>query len=203
MGGTVSKMLNNLAKEFWKWCIQKKLSITADYIPGKLNSVADWESRHFADFSNWKLNPSIFKSLMLLWGQCNVDLFADRSNAQLSHYFSWKPDPQAKAVDALLQSWKEIKGYAFPPFCLISSCLANVREEKSQIIIVTPTWQSQPWYPLLLQMSVNCPVLIPMSLRTLLSPSKETHPLILNNTLSFAGWRVLGELTLQSECQGS
>ncbi|VDH94545.1 Hypothetical predicted protein [Mytilus galloprovincialis] len=85
------------------------------YIPGKSNVIADWESRHYADFSNWRLSPILFKSLMKRIGPCNVDLFADRSNTHLNQYFSWKPDPQAKAVDALLQSWREIKGYAFPP----------------------------------------------------------------------------------------
>ncbi|CAG2257403.1 unnamed protein product [Mytilus edulis] len=61
--------------------------------------------------------------------------------------YSWKPDPQAKSVDALLQSWRD-KGLCFPPFCLISTCLAKVREENSQIILITPVWQSQAWYPL-------------------------------------------------------
>ncbi|VDI77544.1 Hypothetical predicted protein, partial [Mytilus galloprovincialis] len=157
------------------------------YIPGKSNVIADWESRHYADFSNWRLSPILFKSLMKRIGPCNVDLFADRSNTHLNQYFSWKPDPQAKAVDALLQSWREIKGYAFPPFCLISTCLAKVREENSQIILITPVWQSQAWYPLLLQMSVDYPVLLPMSHNTVLSPMKEPHPLILNKTLKLAG----------------
>ena len=35
--------------------------------------------------------------------------------------------------------------YAFPPFSLISQILKKVRQEKvEQIIIVTPTWQTQP-----------------------------------------------------------
>ncbi|VDI13331.1 Hypothetical predicted protein [Mytilus galloprovincialis] len=182
MGGTVSKRLNSLTNQFWDWCLQRQLTITADYIPGKSNVIADWESRHYADFSNWRLSPILFKSLMKRIGPCNVDLFADRSNTHLNQYFSWKPDPQAKAVDALLQSWREIKGYAFPPFCLISTCLAKVREENSQIILITPVWQSQAWYPLLLQMSVDYPVLLPMSHNTVLSPMKEPHPLILNKT---------------------
>jgi hypothetical protein len=192
MGVTVSKQLNYLANQFWDWCLQRQLTVTADYILGKNNVIADWESRNLVDFSDWKLNLTIFKSLMFLFGQCNVDLFADRLNARLSHYFSWKPDSQAKAVDGLLQPWKGIKGYAFPPFCLISSCLAKVREERAQIVQVTPIWPTQAWYPLLLQMSIEDPVLIPMSYNTLLSPSKETHPLIQNQTLKLAGWKVSG-----------
>ncbi|VDI82241.1 Hypothetical predicted protein [Mytilus galloprovincialis] len=197
----VSKRLNSLTNQFWDWCLQRQLTITADYIPGKSNVIADWESRHYADFSNWRLSPILFKSLMKRIGPCNVDLFADRSNTHLNQYFSWKPDPQAKAVDALLQSWREIKGYAFPPFCLISTCLAKVREENSQIILITPVWQSQAWYPLLLQMSVDYPVLLPMSHNTVLSPMKEPHPLILNKTLKLAGWTVSGDHLTQLEFQ--
>lgn len=197
MGGTVSKQLNQLASQFWNWCLQKQITVTADYIPGKSNVIADWESRHFVDYSNWKLNTTIFKSLMLLFGKCNVDLFADRLNSQLTNYYSWKPDPQAKAVDSLLQPWKGIKGYAFPPFCLISSCLAKIREEGAQIVLVTPIWQAQAWYPLLLQMSIEDPVLIPMTYNTLLSPMKETHPLLQNQTLKLAGWKVSGDPSQQ------
>jgi hypothetical protein len=30
-------------------------------------------------------------------------------------------------------------------------------------VIVTPTWQSQPWYPILLQLSIDHPELLPMN----------------------------------------
>ncbi|CAG2254135.1 unnamed protein product [Mytilus edulis] len=98
-------------------------------------------------------------------------------------------------------SLREIKGYALPSFCLISTCLAKVREENSKIMLITPVWQSQAWYTLLLQMSVDYPVLLPMSHNTLLSPMKEPHPLILNKTLKLAGWTVSGDHLTQLEFQ--
>ena len=66
--------------------------------------------------------------------------------------------------------------YAFPPFCLISSYLAKIREERAQIVLVTPIWQAQAWYPLLLQMSIDDPVLIPMSYNTPVSIERDTPP---------------------------
>jgi len=67
--------------------------------------------------------------------------------------------------------------YAFPPFCLISSCLAKVREERAQIVLVTPIWQAQAWYPLLLQMSIEDPVLIPNELQhSPVSIERDTPP---------------------------
>jgi hypothetical protein len=44
-------------------------------------------------------------------------MFADRKNAQVSQYISWKKNPQALSVDASLTTWeKEKKTYAFPHF---------------------------------------------------------------------------------------
>ena len=49
----------------------------------------------------------------------------------------------------------------FPPLSLINRILKKVRQGKvEQMIIVTPTWQTQPWYPLLLERSMRCPLLL-------------------------------------------
>ena len=181
--------LTALAGQIWQWSLEREITLTGEYLPGRMNTEADWESRHFDDKSSWKLDPEIFKHLMKIVGPCTVDLFADRTNAQLSKYFSWKEDPHAQASDAMLQIWGDIIGYAFSPFCMITPSLAKVKVEKCHIVIVTPTWQTQPWYPPLLQMSIDFPVLIPMSPRTLTSPLGEVHPLIVNKTLQLAGWK--------------
>ena len=53
------------------------------------------------------------------------------------------------------QYWNKMFPYAFPPFSLISRILKKVCQEKvEQMIIITPTWQTQPWYPLLLEISM-------------------------------------------------
>ena len=102
-GGTVSKVLSNQATLLWNWCLDRQITLTAEYIPGTKNSIADWESRNFLDKTSWRLNPQIFKQLQVLLGPCNVDLFADRTNYQLKRYFSWKPDPHAESFDAFIQ----------------------------------------------------------------------------------------------------
>ena len=43
--------------------------------------------------------------------------------------------------------------YAFPPFALINRTLSKVNKDQVRIILVTPTWQTQPWYATLLHMS--------------------------------------------------
>ena len=47
-----------------------------------------------------------------------IDLFASRTNAQLTEYCSWRPNPTAFAVDALSISWSNHHLYLFPPFVL-------------------------------------------------------------------------------------
>jgi len=38
-------VLNSLAIQLWQWCLERNLSITAEYLPGVDNCVADKESR--------------------------------------------------------------------------------------------------------------------------------------------------------------
>ncbi len=44
-GGTVSRELVRLSKELWTWCLQRNITIKAQHLPGRLNQVADSESR--------------------------------------------------------------------------------------------------------------------------------------------------------------
>ena len=71
------------------------------------------------------LNQEIFRRINHLWGPLEVDLFATRLSAQLPRFYSWKPKPLAEKVDAFLQDWSVVRGYAHPPWCLISSGLAR------------------------------------------------------------------------------
>ena len=92
------------------------------------------------------------------------------------------------------QCWNKIfLPYAFPPFSLISRILKKVRQENvEQMIIITPTWQTQPWYPLLLEMTMQCPVLLTPLPDLLLDPQGNKHPLVQNRKLMLAVWKVTG-----------
>ena len=41
MGGTTDKTLVDLSKDIWKYLILKQITITAEYLPGVLNTRAD------------------------------------------------------------------------------------------------------------------------------------------------------------------
>ena len=93
MGGTKNQELTAIRKEIWQYLLKRKITITAEYLPGSMNVEADRESRQTRDSSEWKLNPTIFMKLCQVRGTPEVDLFASRVSHQLPHYISWKIDP--------------------------------------------------------------------------------------------------------------
>ena len=83
------------------------------------------------------LNQEVYSSINQLSGSLEVDLFATRLSAQLPRFYSWKPEPLAEGVDAFLQDWLTVRGYAHPPWCLI-----ELSEEGQG-----PTSSTSPDYP--------------------------------------------------------
>ena len=80
------------------------MSLSAEYLPGKENTIADEESRAMKDRSDWMLNTEVFECLSCRFPHMNVDLFAaSRLTSQLPRYFSWRPNPAAEATDAFQQ----------------------------------------------------------------------------------------------------
>ena len=71
------------------------------------------------DHSDQVLNKSVFNKILNHFPNLNVDLFASCLMFQLPHFFSWMTDPLGEAVDAFLQDWGELLGYANLPWSLI------------------------------------------------------------------------------------
>ena len=115
-GGTHSKVLNALALETWAWCLQHKITIRAQHVPGKLHVEPDYESRHSNDPSDWKLKPQF---IQIYLSPDSVDLFAACLTKQTANFVSWRPDPEAYHADAFTLNWHNVKG---PPrsLCTIS-----------------------------------------------------------------------------------
>ena len=145
------------------------------------------EIQSILDQHDWKLEPLIFAELNQAWVPLQIDLFATRLSTQLPRFFSWRPDPLSEAVDAFSQDWGIVRGYAFPPFALVGRCLRKLLDENvPHLVLVAPVWQSQPWYPLLLELYVAPPppILFPRY-QSLSTRQGEAHPLV---NLPLAGW---------------
>jgi hypothetical protein len=94
-------------------------------------------------------------------GPLEVDLFASRLTHQLRTYVSWRPDPMAMAMDAFTLDWAELRAYANPPWNLIGRVLTQTRRQQEELVLVAPVWKAQGWYPVLLEMLVKVPLVIP------------------------------------------
>ena len=82
--------------------------------------------------------------------------------------------------------------------CITSNCLNSQSTEKSRgresasLIIVTPTWQTQSWYPELLRFSVRNSIILLLKENLLKGPQNQQHPFIPNQTMQLAVWVVFG-----------
>ena len=178
-GGTVSPMATEIAKDLWMWCLERDITIKAQYLLGVENVRADSESRVMQDRSDWMLNPQIFQAIQAQLGPVDLDLFASRLTAQLPQYFSWRPDPSALAMDALLQNWEGLRAYANPPWILLGRALAKVQREQVEIVLmIAPVWPTQPWYPSLLGLLIDYPRLIPQGENTLWGTPQSPVPAV-------------------------
>ena len=93
-------------------------------------------------------------------------------------------------------------GFAFPPFSLIDRVINKVlRENVEAMILVTLSWQTQPWYSLLLRMSIQRPLLLPALPNLLLNPLGEKHPLVKTRSLRLAAWKITGKPWKSKEFQ--
>ncbi len=180
MGTSHSDSCNSLVKEMWEWCMGKQIWISAAHIPGSLNFVADFESRHIATASEWMLNKNkLNDALQTLNFVPEIDLFASRINHQFLKYVSYRPDPKAIDIDAFSITWSSLKFYAFPPFSVIGRMLSKISKDKATGICVLPEWPTQSWYPQALSMLTQEPVYLKASKNLLHLPShpQEIHPL--------------------------
>ena len=64
---------------------------------------------------------------------------------------------QAWATDALSISWKGILGYAFPRISLLPRVLEKIDQEICKILLITPFWPRQAWFPRLLDLLAKAP----------------------------------------------
>ena len=195
-GTSHSPSCNDITFTIWQWCIARNIWITAAHIPGRENTDADTESRKINLDAEWQLNTELLtEALSRLQAQPKIDLFASRINKQLPCYVSYRPDPQAHAVDAFSLSWKGTEFYAFPPFSLVPRVLQKILQEGSTGILVVPKWPTQVWWPVLSKMLTAPPVTLQNSIKKLLllpSQPHKTHPLLQKQNLCLLVCKISG-----------
>ena len=115
--------------------------------------------------------------------------FRGPTECTVASVFQLEAGPHGARLGCAYTGLVEREELCFPPFCLIIRSLDNskLRELGGELVLVSPVWPTQAWYPSLLDLSVSLPVLLPTSQ---LGPQGQIHPLIANQTLFLAAWHV-------------
>ena len=191
MGGTCNSQLLKISKSIWKYLLSHQTTNNAEYLPSKLNLRADWESNRLIQLETYQ---KVFLKKNKLLRTSSVDLFASRPCYQLPQYMAWKPDPNSFAADAMKQDWNNIFGFASLSFSLTGRVKNMVlRKNVEAMILVTSTWQTQPWCILLLRTSIQSPLLLPALPNLLLNPLGKKLPLVKTRSLRLMAWKIRGK----------
>ena len=161
-GGTVSRALCSLASRLLRWMESLDIHLDARYLPGQANVLADLLSRRRQIVgTEWSLHPQVARSLLRVWGNPLIDLFAMTLNAKLPRYCSLVPDPQAVFEDAFRHPWDDLDLYAFPP-SLIGQVISRVRESLHlAMTLAAPLWPEKEWFADHLLLLTQPPLTLP------------------------------------------
>ena len=145
------------------WCPKHNIWLSATHIPASKNIQADKESKVLKESTEWSLSQEVFNAIQERWGKCDIDLFPSRLNFKVPQYVSWRPNPGAQFINALLMNWKPHYFYAFPPFSLLATCLQKIEQDQSTGILIVTMWTTQPWFTLLLNLLTDNPLVLPQT----------------------------------------
>lgn len=192
MGGP-STELSELAQSLWSICFQLNITITAKYLAGKENTLADSLSRVVNQYQ-WRLHPRLFRMIDQMYGPHSVDRFASITTTQLTRYNSQFYDPETEAVDALAQSWIGENNFVNCPFKLIPQVLKLVQQQKVEATIIAPWWKAQPWLQTLRRMSIAPPFKLPNNRRSFIPMSTVCPEPLKNKHWKIFVWRISGRV---------
>ncbi len=157
---------------------QRRLTVRARHIPGRLNRLADLLSRPDQVVNTeWTLSYSVVQLLWSLWGRPTVDLMATYLNNRLPTFVSPFPHELAHQVDAMSFTWDRLDAYLFPPWSMIRPVLLKLKHEKNCLLtLIVPRWPGQPWFTELLSLLCEIPRRLPLRPDLLVMPiSGTTH----------------------------
>ena len=190
MGGS-SVQLDSVARSIHLEAMEANIGLTAKYLSGIQNWRADFLSRVKSTYE-WRLHPKLFQMLDIIWGPHHVDRFASITSTQLPVYNSLYWDPQTAGVDALSQmDWADMNNYVNAPFALIPQVLQVIKQQQAVATIIAPKWKSQPWFQELIDMSIDQPVRLPVSPKTIIAVGPKQEP-FKNKKWQIFAWRVSG-----------
>jgi ribonuclease HI len=192
----VSQDLHMITQAIFNLLQQHQITLTAKYLPGVQNTLADQQSR-IVDPFDWELSQVAFQVLDTAWGPHTIDRMASWKNRKTQRYNSRSRDPEAEAVDCFTQTWTLENNFINPPFRLLPQIIQQLRRDKATATIIAPIWPAQPWYQQLTSMLLDKPMIIDLENSFLPGPSQKVEPLR-NFKWQIAAFRVSGKLNFEN-----
>ena len=178
--------LLKITKLIFRIAYQNQIDIRAEHIRGIENIQADFLSRACNDPKEWSLSSKATSQITKRFGKIQFDLFATPQNAKASKFASRIQWPKSSATDAFQMRLWPGNSLLNPPIGLLSRCLQKARILRSQsLIVVTPNWPTQPWFPVLLNHSIRKP--LKLSYKIAVAKKNRTTRLPFNKILV---WKV-------------
>ena len=109
------------------------------------------------------------------------------------------PDPRAWAVNAFSVDWSRELSYAFPPFSMLGKTLQKIERDNADMILIAPHWPTQNWYPKLLRLLADHPILPPLDARIVSLPFDRDRPHPLGRKLRLMACHLSGKVCKQEE----
>jgi hypothetical protein len=156
----------------------KHLSVRAIHFPGEESLIADGESRAYATMADLCMNEWLFDVINSRWGAFTFSLFDANYLCHGLPYGAWKVDPYSTWRDSMIHDWREAPQpanyYAFPPFHMLNRVLERVRLfDIDMICIVAPVWPGRIWWPTMMDMLVDWPLIVPFDENHFFLPGKR------------------------------
>ena len=111
--------------------------------------------------TEWTLHHKVVQIIFALTDRPHIDLFASAENARLPTFCTRYPHPQAWATDALQIDWNNLFAYAFPPISLLPKVITKIEQERCQVLLIAPFWPRQAWFPRLVRLLIQTPLILP------------------------------------------
>ena len=127
----------------------------------------------------FQFNSNSFQYLIFQFQfNSNSQVFSINSNSIHNWPQPFYHDPQALGTDAFLQNWDGYQVYAFPPWSLIPLFLKKLWSSSGVLMtLVALWWPQRPWFPELLDLTVDGRVQLPQCQDLLRQPHFHRHHL--------------------------
>lgn len=190
-GGTRSAPLCELASTLLTMTSQLDITLSAYYIPGPYNEIADSLSRGKL-ISDWHLSKHITHRIFRKWDIPQIDLFATHLSRVVPLYVSRNAqDPLACFVDAFSRAWNFTLAWVFPPPSLVPRVLSHLNTASGTYILIVPRWEQVFWRADLKSRALAPPFQL-RNLHHHLSEAQTGLPLKQASSLRLEAWKVRG-----------